>query len=309
MAVICGCGGNSQAPQSNAAAPTAALPTSTPTNSPPPPPPAPHVALVVLENQNYDSIVDTPAMPYLNSLIAQGGLATNYYADTHTSLPNYFMLTTGALVTTTNSYSGTVTADNIVRQLLAAHKTWKSYAQGLPTVGYTGGDTGFYVKHHNPFAFISDVINDPQQVNNMVPLTQLATDIAAAQLPNYLFIVPDNVHNSHDCPNPTTTCTTADKLTVADQWLSTNIAPLLASADFRANGVLVITFDESVLSDSAHGGGHVATVLVGTGVHSGYRGTKFYQHESVLRLMLNYLNVTSYPGAAASAPDMNEFFQ
>jgi hypothetical protein len=36
--------------------------------------------------------------------------------------------------------------------------------------------------------------------------------------------------------------------------------------------------------------------------------TTFYQHQSTLRLMLRALGVFNYPGAAASAPDMDEFF-
>ena len=302
LAVI-GCGGNAQAPMSTATPVAPQLP------AVPPTPPPPHIGIVIFENESYDMIVGNSAMPYLNSLIAQGGLATNYFANTHTSLPDYFMLTTGNLVTTTNGFSGTVTDDNVVRRLVAATKTWKSYLEALPSVGYTGGDTGTYVKHHNPFAYISDVINDPQQITNMVPLPQLATDLAAAQLPNYFFIVPDDTHNSHDCPPGMTTCTTADKLAVADQWLKANITALLASPEFQANGVLVITFDESILSDTANGGGHIATVIVGSGIKPGFRSTTFYQHQSTLRLTLQLLGITSYPGAAASAPDMKEFFQ
>ena len=54
-------------------------------------------------------------MPYFNGLIAKYGLATQYYADTHPSLPNYFMLTTGATIATDDRFSGTVTQDNAIR--------------------------------------------------------------------------------------------------------------------------------------------------------------------------------------------------
>src|SRR5439155_6167920 len=39
-----------------------------------------------------------------------------------------------------------------------------------------------------------------------------------------------------------------------------------------------------------------------------YRSTTFYQHPSVLRMMAEALGLTSFPGAAQSAPDMSEFF-
>jgi hypothetical protein len=39
-----------------------------------------------------------------------------------------------------------------------------------------------------------------------------------------------------------------------------------------------------------------------------YQSATLYRHESVLRLMLEGLGVTTFPGAASSAPDMGEFF-
>src|SRR5215470_18582643 len=38
-----------------------------------------HVVLVVEENHNYSDVVGNASMPYLNSLIAKYGLATQYY--------------------------------------------------------------------------------------------------------------------------------------------------------------------------------------------------------------------------------------
>src|SRR6476660_9390074 len=79
------------------------------------------VVIVLEENHSYSSVVgNTSSMPYLNSLINKYGLGTKYYANTHPSIGNYFMLTTGQTVTNNDAYSGTVSADNIVRQLVAA---------------------------------------------------------------------------------------------------------------------------------------------------------------------------------------------
>ena len=69
----------------------------------------------------------------LNSLASQYGLATQYFANTHPSIGNYFMLTTGQLVTNDDGFTRTVGVDNIVRDLIAAGKTWKSYAESIPT--------------------------------------------------------------------------------------------------------------------------------------------------------------------------------
>src|SRR5438445_1410377 len=117
-----------------------------------------HVAIVVLENTNYASMVGSASMPYFNSLINQYGLATQYYANTHPSIGNYFMMTTGQVLTNDDSQTPSsfpVSGDNVVRELLAAGKTWKSYAEDLPSVGYTGGNTGNYPLRHNPLAYIA----------------------------------------------------------------------------------------------------------------------------------------------------------
>lgn len=250
-------------------------------------------------------------MPYLNGLASANSLATQYYADAHPSLPNYFMLTVGEGTSITGSegdyYTGTVTQDNVVRALTAAGKTWKSYAESLPSVGYLGTDSGAYVQHHDPFVYFSDVQQSASQAANIVPFTQLATDIANNTLPDYAFIVPNVNDDAHNCPAGMTTCTDTQKLSTADQWLATNIAPLLASTAF-GNSLLIVTFDEAEDTDTTYGGGHVPAVLVGSSVKPGYQSTTVYQHQSSLRLMMEGLGVTDLPGAAASAPDMTEFF-
>ncbi len=109
-----------------------------------------HVVLLLEENHSYSSVIGSASMPYLNSLAAQNGLATQYFANTHPSIGNYFMLTTGQIVTNNDALNSTVTVDNMVRHLLTAGKTWKSYAESLPSVGYTGSDVYHYVRRHNP---------------------------------------------------------------------------------------------------------------------------------------------------------------
>jgi len=104
-------------------------------------------------------------MHYLNSLASQYDLATQYFANTHPSIGNYFMLTTGQLVTNDDGFAGTVGVDNIIRELITAGKTWKSYAESLPSIGYTGGDVYPYAKRHNPFSYFTDVVNSSTQLN------------------------------------------------------------------------------------------------------------------------------------------------
>ena len=254
-----------------------------------------HVFVVTEENTDYVDVT-TSSMPYLMGLAAQYGLATQYYANTHPSIGNYFELATGQIITNNDGYSQIVSVDNIVRELVAAGKTWKSYAEDLPSVGYTGGDVGNYARKHNVFALLSDVANDPAQTNRLVPFTQFATDLANGTLPTFSNIVPNLCNDAHDCG-----------LDVADSWLQTNIAPLIASPVFQQDGLLIIVFDEAG-GDNTNGGGRIVWVAVSPKAKRAYQSTTLYQHPSTLRLILKGLGVSVFPGAAASAPDMTEFF-
>src|SRR2546429_777927 len=101
------------------------------------------------------------------------------------------MLTVGDTVTNKDDFSGLVTADNIVRQLLAAGKTWKSYAEDLPSIGYTGDGPGLYARRHNPLSYLSDVVNDSVQRQRLVPFSQLAVCVGHPRVPNYRVLLPD----------------------------------------------------------------------------------------------------------------------
>jgi len=261
------------------------------------PPSSSRVFLLLEENHSYSDVIGNSAMPYLNGLAAKYGLATQYYADTHPSIGNYFMLTTGRIETIDDGFTGVISDDNIVRELMKANKTWHSYAESLPSNGYLGGDSYPYLKHHNPFTYFQDVIGT-SQASNIVQFSQFSADLGSGNLPDFSFIVPNALDDAHD-----------GTLAGADQWLQHNIDPLVTSSVFQNNGVLVIVFDESELSDVAHGGGHVAMVIVGPQIKPGAQSSTLFQHESTLRLVLSSLAVSSFPGNAASAPDMGEFFK
>ena len=255
-----------------------------------------HVFMIVEENHSYSSVIGNSSMPYLNSLATKYGLATQYYANTHPSIGNYFMLTAGQIISNNDSLCSTLTQDNIVRHLLTAGKTWKAYAESLPSAGYTGCGVYPYVKRHNPLAYFSDVANSSEKYN-LVPFTRFATDLANNTLPKFSFIVPNLLNDAHN-----------GSLATADAWLKKNIAPLIASATFQKDGILIIVFDESFDTDKAHGGGHVAMVVVGPKVKPGKKSSILYQHQNTLKTVMKALGLTSFPGAASSASAMTDFF-
>ena len=262
-----------------------------------------HVVLVMEENQSYSTVAgNTGVWPNLNNLMSNGAVPTNYYADSHPSIGNYFMLTTGQLLTTDDNSTTVWNVDSIARRMLATGAPFRVYAEGI-TQGYVGGNTGLYLIRHNPFAMLSDVASDVQVADRCIwPFSQFAVDSGNGALPAFSFIVPDVDDDAHNgTPQQ------------ADAWLQANIiAPLSSNPEFRpgGDGVLIVAFDEAATSDTMHGGGHVVLVLWGPNVKAGYvqTSTTVYQHESILRTVMEMLGLPNPPGAAAAAPSMAEFF-
>lgn len=264
-----------------------------------------HIVIILEENTGLGYLLgNKTGAPYFNSLLDEYGLASEYYANTHPSIGNYMVLVTGQVLTNDDRdtpMSLPVDADNVVRQLVKAGKSWKAYAEGLPHVGYTGGNKGKYAVRHVPIAYLTDVQRSPEQRLNLVPFTQFAEDLRAHRLPQYSFITPDICNDGHSC-----------RIEVMDDWLKANVPALLEDEQFREDGLLIITFDEAWGSDDAHGGGQIATLLISPAFSKrSYRSTTFYQHQSTLRLTLEGLGlgVDALPRLAKDAPPMWEFFE
>jgi hypothetical protein len=256
-----------------------------------------HIVIVVDENASYTSVVGNSSMPYLNSLISTYGLAANYIADTHPSIGNYFVLTTGQILTNDDGQTPSsfpVSVDNIAHELEAAGKAWKDYHE----------QSGTYYVRHDPLAYMTNINSA-----NIVDFSQFAGDLANANLPNLSWVVPNGCDDAHDCP-----------LSTADSWLQANLDPLIKSALFQKDGLLIITFDEdgsgsgvgcttAQIESGTWCGGHVATVLVSPQlVSAGFESSNSYHHENVLKLMMQGLGLTTYPGASANAANMADFF-
>jgi hypothetical protein len=293
-----------------------------------------NVVILLEENQSFEDVIRKDSkMPYLNELAARGALARGYYANTHPSLNNYFILTSGERGTSlpfglADTFSGTVSGDNVASILTRHGNSWKVYAENLPRAGSIESDPGpgrLYAKRHNPFAYFKSVVEPASGVSqrgNIVPFTQFAADRKADQLPNYSFVLPSLVNDVHDNPGTRkgAACGDGESLAVADHWLRVNIKPLVDSESFQKDGLLMIVFDEacdkgSKKDDSlspirkSGGGGHIAGVLVGAHLpEGGCVSDTVFNHEAILKLSLKALGAEEFPGAAAKAPDLGEFF-
>jgi phosphatidylinositol-3-phosphatase len=213
---------------------------------------------VVFENKETGSILGTRAAPTFNLYARHYARLTRSYAVTHPSLPNYLALVSGStLGVKTNCVDCSFDAPTIADTIDASGRSWKAYADGLPRRAFLGAVSGRYSKKHNPFAYFRPITDDRERVQRIVPLEDLATDVAAGALPDFAFVVPDMCHSMHDC-----------SVSVGDSWLRRTVGPLLQ----LPRTVIFVTFDEG--ATRVRGGGHITTLAVGTAVrpHSVFRG-------------------------------------
>jgi phosphatidylinositol-3-phosphatase len=295
-----------------------------------------HVFVVVEENQNYEEVIgNTKDMPYFNRLAEKYGLATNYYANTHPSINNYFYLTSGRSGTRrpfggdlADKFPWEVPGENIASILSENGKTWRAYAEDIPRPGFVEGDRFPYVKRHNPFAYYETVrqtntaLLPPSQIANIVPFDNFAADLQRGALPNYSFIIPNLYHDGHNDEQTRKGASCGDHraLHQIDSWLQEKIDPLIESPTFKRDGLLIILFDEGCeLGPKADwrydpnkpklkGGGHIPALIISSRTPPGTKVDELFHHESVLRLSLRALGVEKLPGHARTAPDMNGFF-
>lgn len=288
-----------------------------------------HVVLVIDENTTYNDVVAN--MPWLTGQGNTHGHAANYQSDNGGSLLDYLWLASGSCHSRANCslHAGThdfncsgndcsspITDNNIFRELNNHGISWKVYAQSYAAAGGTPrtpdnhNGTAYY-RRHNGATWYSDILNNINgSAGKIVDLSRLKTDLSNGTLPHFAIIVPDGNHDAHDCPVGMSSCTTGQKLATADEFLRDTLGPILATPDFQSggDGLAIVTFDECGGGTNAGCGASVYTALIGPKVTPHKVSSMPYRHENTLRTMLDALGVRSYPGAAANASDMSDFF-
>jgi hypothetical protein len=247
--------------------------------------------VIVMENHEYNDIIGSSSATYINGLANRYALATQSFAITHPSLPNYLALTGGSTFGITDDCTDcSVPGSGLAGQLSSKPVSWKAYMEDMPRACFTGADAGGYAKKHDPFVYYRSLVSDQQRCANVVPLGQLAGDERAHRLPSFVWISPNLCHDMHDCDVAT-----------GDKFLAGLVPPLLAALGPRS--LLILTWDEGS-SDSGccrlAAGGHIATVLAGTAARPGARLTAAVDHYSVLQLIEDLFGLPRLGGAACA---------
>lgn len=250
-----------------------------------------HIAVILMENEEYGSVVGARSAPYINHLARRYALARAMYAVDHPSLPNYLALTGGSTFGIhSDCTTCTVDATSLVDQLERAHVSWKAYMEDLPHPCFTGASANAYAKKHDPFAYYTRITDDPRRCGHIVPLTRLGADERHHALPRFIWITPNLCHDMHDCG-----------VSTGDRFLAKLVPALLRSLGH--NGVLFLTWDEGS-SDAGccrlASGGHIATIVAGPGARRSARMTTQADHYSVLQTIEDLFRVPRLRGAACS---------
>ena len=254
-----------------------------------------HIVWVWFENREASAITSVTA-PYFASFAAANVNFTNFYGVSHPSQPNYLDGFSGSNQGVTGDGYCTFPAstDNLAKQLAAAGKSWRVYAQNFPggcsdTTAFTGGVdgpglAGQYVRKHNPAISFESVRLDSGQCGNIQPLANFDPTV------NFAMVVPNMTNDMHDG-------TTAQ----GDAFLQAFVPLVTASPDW-AHTLLIVSFDEG--STSINGGGHIYTAAAAPWLaHANVATT--YNHFSVLRT-IEVVYGLPFLGSAATATTMTE---
>ena len=237
--------------------------------------PVSRIAVIVLENHEYDQITGRPSAPYLNALLAQSAVAANYHAVSHPSLPNYLALTGGSTFGFDGSDCMTcsISQRNLIDELETAGISWKAYMQDIPSVCSFEASSAGYIRRHDPFMYYTDVARNRSRCRNVVPATELSRDLARHSLPSFVWLSPNICDDMHSCSTYT-----------GDQYLKTILPRLIG--ELGPSGILFVTWDEGTTNSGCckvAKGGHILTLVAGPGARVGARSMVPYDHYSLLR--------------------------
>lgn len=231
-----------------------------------------HVFVIMMENTSYSDLLNrsNPNTAYIRTLAKTYGLETNYFGVTHTSLPNYIATTSGSTWqsnTDDPNQAPLFNHENIMDSLEQANISWKGYMESLPYAGdlanyasFTGSapspGNALYVRKHDPFLMYPDVYNNPKRAQKVVPLSQLSSDLASGNVPQFSWISPNVCNDMHGmsgtaCPyaSPSNPAYQAQLYANGNAFIKKWVTAIMASPAWNGNSTIFITWDEGSYND------------------------------------------------------------
>ena len=257
-----------------------------------------HIVIVLEENKGYTDIIGSPDAPYLNSLVTQGALLTNFYALHHPSQPNYLELFSGSNQGICNDSCATsqLSAPSLGENLIKQGLSFIGYAEDLPTPPSGSSwnsicKKGYYALKHCPWIYFKDI-----PASSSLDFTRFPSDPTGfASLPTVSFVIPNLIHDMHSLPLgfKAFSHSIPQEVTNGDVWLKSNLDAYVQWAKIH-NSLLIVTWDEDSLRykypencaqaiNTQPPQNHIVTILVGAMVTPGAKSTLQYDHHDLLR--------------------------
>jgi Phosphoesterase family len=298
---------------------------------PAPPPPAPpmskvgpldHVFMVYLENHGVKDIVGSANAPYINSLINTYGYGSNYFGLTHPSDPNYYPILGGSNFDVNwNCPKDCFDVANLADNVEAAGKTWAAYEQSMPAPCFTGSQSP-YSPDELPFLAFHNIISNPARCQaHVLPLTQMATDLAStATTPNYVWFAADECHNQEGCNDYLFALSQVGdhqyNIQAGDQFLANTLPTILNSPAFQTQrSAIFITWDEdydNLYLGVGNEGNHIPMIVIpspNSGMRQGHIvAADHNNHYSLLRTIEDSLHLPPLTNNDRFAQPMNEYW-
>jgi hypothetical protein len=231
-----------------------------------------HVVWIWMENRSYSSVLgSTGGAPQLQHYANACGVATNYQAITHPSLPNYLAAVAGrtyGITTDCSPDTCSLRRPSLFQQVARAGHAWRGYAENmLEPCDQRSYDS--YAARHNPAVYFPRIRHSCLRRDRAMGGAhgRFADALSSRSLPAFSFVTPNLCHDGHDCSTA-----------VADDWLGSWLGRIVSSPQYAAGRTVVfVTWDEGVTDN------HVATVVIGPSVPRGTRSSRRFTHYSLLR--------------------------
>lgn len=246
-----------------------------------------HVIVIVMENRSYSEIVGRA--PYITALAHRCGLATDYHAVAHPSLPNYLAMTSGSthgIASDCSPAECPAGGRSIFSQVTAHRLGWRSYAGSMPAPCDTGSG-GLYAARHVPAVYylaVRSICRSHVRRLGRLGSGHLHDALNGGHAPAYMFVTPNMCNDMHDCG-----------VAAGDRWASRWIPMMRRSRAYRAgHTVILLTWDE----DDGSSGNRVPLVAVSPYTPAGRTSSRPLNHYSLLRAAEHLLGIRRFLGEA-----------
>jgi hypothetical protein len=261
--------------------------------------------VIAFENEPASAVIGSAAAPYLTSVAERYGWATRMnagYPRSCPSLAGYLLITSGSrygICDDDPPRDHQLHGDDVFRQVAAAGRTWRAYAEHLPAACPTGNRGTFAVRHVPSAYYTSERTRCRTSTVELGTPTSgaLHRAVAGGHLPAYSFVTPDLCHDMHGlkgvCPA---------SVALGDRWLKPWLRQIVAGPDYRSGRLtVIITFDEGSAASN-----HIPTVVLSPRTHA-VRSGRLYTHCSTLRTTEELLGLPLLR-CARTAPSMRAAF-